>query len=61
MKFHYVFHVRLLKPAASDPFPGQIILPAPPVEVDREEEWEVIDVLDSHLYRRRLEYLIKWT
>ena len=61
MKFHNVFHVRLLEPAARNPFPGQIILPAPPVDVDGEEEWEVIDVLDSHLYRRRLQYLIKWT
>ena len=61
MKIHNVFHVRLLKPAASNLFPGQIIPPAPPVEVDGEEEWEVTDVLDSHLFQQRLQYLVKWT
>ena len=61
MKVHNVFHTRLLEPAASDPFPGQIIPPAPPIEVDREEEWEVAEVLDSRLFRRRLQYLVKWT
>ena len=61
MKIHNVFHVCLLEPAASDPFPGQIIPPAPPVEVDREEEWEVTDVLDSRLFRQRLQYFIKCT
>ena len=61
MKVHNVFHVRLLEPAASDPFPGQVIPPAPPVEVDGEKEWEVAEVLDSRLFRRRLQYLVKWT
>ena len=61
MKIHNVFHVRLLEPAASDRFSGQLIPPAPPVEVDGEEEWEVTDVFDSRMFRRRLEYLIKWT
>ena len=60
MKVHNVFHVRLLEPAANDPFLGQIIFPAPPVEVDGEEEWEVTKVLDSWLFRRRLQYLVKW-
>ena len=50
MKVHSAFHVRLLEPAASDPFPGQIIPPAPPNEVDGEEEWEVAEVKDSRLF-----------
>ena len=54
MKVHNVFHVRLLKPATSNPFPGLIIPPALPIEVDGEEEWEVAKVLDSRLIRRRL-------
>jgi hypothetical protein len=61
MKVHNVFHVRLLEPASSDPIPGQQMLPAPPVEVDGEEEWEVSEVLDSRMFRRRLHYLIRWT
>ena len=59
MKVHNVFHVLLLEPVASDPFPGQIIPPAPLEEVDEEEEWEVTEVLDSWLFRRRLQYLVK--
>jgi transposase InsO family protein/predicted aspartyl protease len=61
MKVHNVFHVRLLEPAPNDPMPGQQIPPAPPVEVDGEEEWEVSEVLDSRLFRRRLQYLVRWT
>ena len=34
---------------------------APPVEVDREEEWEVSEVLDSRMFRQRLHYLVHWT
>jgi hypothetical protein len=29
--------------------------------VDGEEEWEVEEILDSRMYRRRLQYLVKWT
>ena len=61
MKVYNVFHVRLPEPAASNPFPGQIIPPAPLIEVDGEEEWEVTKVLDSRLFRHRLQYLVKWT
>ena len=61
MKVHDVFHVRLLELAASDAFLGQHIPPPPPVEVDGEEEWEVTEILDSRMFRRRLQYLVKWT
>jgi transposase InsO family protein len=61
MQVHPVFHVSLLEPAAQDPLPGQRQPPPPPVEIDGEQEWFVDSILDSRMYRRRLQYLVKWT
>ncbi|KAG0160466.1 hypothetical protein PDIDSM_7995 [Penicillium digitatum] len=47
MKIHPVFNVSLLQPAATNPVNGQVTEPAPPVEVEGLEEWEVEDILDS--------------
>ena len=60
MKIHNVFHVSLLDPAAADPYPGQVVPPPAPVEVDGEQEWHVEEILDSKLVRGRLRYLVKW-
>jgi hypothetical protein len=45
---HPVFHVELVRPAASDPFSSQIVddtQPAP-IKVDSELEYEVEEILD---------------
>ena len=47
MRIHPVFHVSLLRPAATNPLPGQRHPPPPPVEVDGLEEWHVEDIWDS--------------
>ena len=60
MKIHPVFHVSLLENAATDPLPGQHIVPPPPVIVDGEETWEVEEILDSRLHYRRGQYKVKW-
>ena len=60
MKIHNVFHVSLLEISAKDPYPGQVIPPPPPIEVAGENEWEVEEVLDSKIVRRKLKYLLKW-
>jgi transposase InsO family protein len=61
MRVHPVFSVSLLDPAADDPIPGQRNPPPPPVIVDEDEEYEVEEILDSKMLRRRLRYKVKWT
>lgn len=56
MKIQPVFHVSLLEPVAEVPIPGQVVVPPPPMEVEGQEEWEVEEVLDSRLFRRRPQY-----
>ena len=34
--------------------------PPPPLVIDREEEWEVEEVVDSRRRYRKLEYGVKW-
>ena len=60
VRLHPVFHVSLLEHAAGDPLPGQRSPPPPAIIVDGEEEWEVERVLDSRLFYRKLQYLVKW-
>lgn len=59
MKVHPVFHVSLLEPYATDPLPGQVKPPAPPVIVDEQEEWFVEEVYDVSP-KGPLRYLVKW-
>ncbi|KAI0991643.1 hypothetical protein K3495_g16544 [Podosphaera aphanis] len=47
MKVHPVFHVSLLEPFATDPLPGQISPPPPPIIVDGEFEYVVEEILDA--------------
>lgn len=61
MHIHPVRHVSELEPAANDPLPGQQQPPPPPIEVDGEDEWAVDEILDSRMFRRKLQYKVKWT
>ena len=60
VKHHPVQHVSLLDLAGNDPLLGQHNPPPPPVIVDDNEEWHVEEILDSRIYCRRLQYLVKW-
>ena len=60
LRVHPVFHVTLLKPAVSNPFPDRDVGPPEPVFVDGEEEFEVEAVLDCRRRRNQVQYLIKW-
>ena len=60
MKIHPVFHVSLLEPYKASSIPGRSQAPPPPVEVEGTEEFEVSEILDSRIIRRKLEYLVHW-
>jgi len=50
-----------LSATLEDPILGRKPQPPPlSIVVDRELEWEVEEVLDSHWHRRRFQFLIKW-
>ena len=60
LKIHPVFHVHLLDPYNANKIPGRRQPPPPPEEINGEEEYEVREILDSRIVRRRLEYLVDW-
>jgi len=60
-QLHPVFNVIKLSAAPEDLILGrklQALLP--PIVVDREEEWEVEEILNSRWHRRRFQFLVKW-
>lgn len=58
---HPVFHVDRLRAAKPAKLVPNREFPEPaPVVVDEEEEYEVEKILDSRMYRRKLQYKVKW-
>jgi len=58
---HPVFSVVKLLRAPVDPIPGRRPAPPPdPVVVEGEPQYELEAVLDSRLYRHRLQFLVAW-
>jgi hypothetical protein len=60
MHIYPIFHISLLEPYKKLQIPSQLPLPPPPIEIDHDLEYEVEEILDSRLRRRRLEYFIHW-
>jgi hypothetical protein len=60
LRIHNVQPISRLEKAAQDPLPNQKQEPPPPVVVDGEEEYKVEQIDDSRLFRRQLQYLVKW-
>ena len=60
-QLHPVFNVVKLSAAPEDLILGRKpqALP-PPIVVDREEEWEVEEILNSCWHQRRFQFLVKW-
>jgi len=57
---HNVFHIDLLEPYHPNSIPGRSEPPPPPVEIAGNEEFEVDVILDSRIFRRQFQYLVKW-
>jgi hypothetical protein len=61
---HPVYHVSMLEPAPLNTIPDRIQPPPPPIEIDGEPEYEISEILDSKIDKRRrrcpLMYLVQW-
>ncbi|MBW0515933.1 hypothetical protein O181_055648, partial [Austropuccinia psidii MF-1] len=57
---HPLFHVSLLGSVKQSTIPNQHQFPPPPALVEEQEEWEVVQDLDSKLRRGKLWYLAEW-
>ena len=57
LAIHNAFHASLLLPASTNPLPGQVLEPPPPINVKREgathTEWEVEKILDAKEQKQR--------
>lgn len=61
IRVHPVFAPEKLRLAArTEPLPGQLADPTPPLEVDGEDAWEVDEVVAVRLHYRKLQYKAKW-
>jgi len=60
-QLHPVFNIVKLTPAPDNLIAGRKMEDhPPPIVIDREAEWEVEEMHDSHWHQRRFQYLIKW-
>ena len=60
-RLHPVFNVVKLTPAPPDPIPGRHAQPPPPpVIVGGEKEYVIEKILDSRIWRHKLQFKIKW-
>jgi hypothetical protein len=62
MRIHPVFHASLLEPHRPNTLPTRSTPSPPPpvVNTEGEEEYEVSRILDSRIFRRKLQYLVDW-
>jgi hypothetical protein len=59
-KIHPVFHASLLSPYRETPEHGPNFTRPPPELIDGEEEFVIEEIIDSRMFRGKLQYLVKW-
>ena len=57
---HLIFSPDKLQKASNNPLPGQKQDPPPPIEVNRDSEWEVETILASRKFQNILKYQVSW-
>ncbi|MBW0503437.1 hypothetical protein O181_043152 [Austropuccinia psidii MF-1] len=57
---HPVFHISLLEPFKVSTIPNVHPEPPPPILIEKEEEWEVSQLLDPKIKRGQLLSLVEW-
>ncbi|KAG1121331.1 hypothetical protein G6F42_012533 [Rhizopus arrhizus] len=63
MKIHPTFHISRLTPRTIkglEDIENRELPPPPPIVVNSNEEYEVDQILDSRMYRGKLQYKVKW-
>ncbi|MBW0579311.1 hypothetical protein O181_119026 [Austropuccinia psidii MF-1] len=56
---HPAFHISLLEPVKTSTIPNWHQEPPPPIIIEEEDKWEVSQILDSKLKRRKVWYLVE--
>ncbi len=59
MKIHDIFHTFFFRSDSDDPLNGQIQSSSFSVIINEENEYEMNDILNSKIYRRKLQYKVK--
>ena len=60
---HPVFYTNFLRPGFNDPLPGQLTTPPPLlliIDDERQDTWEMTKILNSKIYRNKLQLLVDW-
>ena len=62
MKIHNVFHIDLLIPYNETEAYGETYMQPPPEIIDREEEYEVEEIINTHHtgHNKKMQYLVRW-
>jgi hypothetical protein len=58
MKIYPIFHISLFELYKKSSIPSRFQVPPLPVEIEGQKEFKVLEILDSRIIQRKLEYLV---